>query len=37
MCYKNAQAQNKPTVKWGTCYNGKYMRLLQKKIVALTS
>jgi hypothetical protein len=25
MCYKNAQVQNHPTLKWGTCHNGKYM------------
>jgi hypothetical protein len=25
MCYKNAQVQNKLTIKWGTCHNGKWV------------
>ncbi len=29
MCYKNVQkfdkVQNNPTLKWGTCHNGKYV------------
>jgi len=24
-CAKNAQVQNNPTLKWGTCDNGKYV------------
>jgi hypothetical protein len=24
-CAKNDQVQNNPTLKWGTCHNGKYM------------
>jgi hypothetical protein len=24
-CAKNDQVQNNPTLKWGTCHNGKYV------------
>ncbi len=24
-CAKNDQVQNNPTMKWGTCHNGKYV------------
>jgi len=30
-CAKNVQVQNNPTLKWGTCHNGKYVATLNPK------